>query len=151
MKRVDLVVSVVFFVVGVWVLWQASMLPQFSVFGPGPEFMPNVVGVLLLILSALLFVNSWRNAPPTPEDFVPDRAGVYRILVIVVALLLYTALLEVVGYLVLTFAYAVFMLFGLARYRWYLNLALAIVITYGFYQAFVVMLGVPAPKGIFGI
>lgn len=151
MKRVDLAVSVVFFLVGAWVLWQATMLPTFSVFGPGPEFMPNVAGILLLILSVLLFASSWRSAPTLPECFAPDRNGLLRIAVMIVALLLYTALLEVVGYLALTFAYAAFMLFALARYRWYVNLALAVVITCAFYWAFVSVLGVPAPRGIFGI
>ncbi len=151
MKRVDLVVAVVFFLLGLWVLWQATKLPQFTVFGPGPEFMPNVLGILLLILSALLFVNSWRNAPPLPEGFAPDRAGIRRIAIMIAALLLYTALLEIVGYMVLTFAYAAFMLLAMARYRWYVDLALAAVITFVFYQAFVVVLGVPAPRGILGI
>ena len=151
MKRVDLVVSVVFFLMGSWVLWQATLLPQFSVFGPGPEFMPNVLGVLLMILSAAMFVNSWRNPPSIPEGFVPDRSGMERIVVMVVALFLYTALLEVVGYLPLTFAYAAFMLLAIWKSRWYVSLVVAVVITFVFYWSFVMVLGVPAPKGILGI
>ncbi len=151
MKRVDMVVSAIFFLMGAWVLWQATLLPTFSVFGPGPEFMPNVLGVLLLILSAVLFVNSWRKSPSIPEGFVPDRKGLFRIAVMIVALFLYTALLEVVGYLPLTFAYAVFMLLAMWRARWYVSLVVAVAITFGFYWAFVVVLGVPAPKGILGI
>ncbi len=151
MKRVDLVVSVLFFLLGAWVLWQATMLPQFSVFGPGPEFMPNVLGLLLLILSAMMFVNSWRKPLSIPEGFVPDRNGLFRIAAMVVTLFLYTALLEVAGYLLITFAYALLMLIALARYRWYVDLVLAAVITLGFYEAFVVVLGVPAPRGILGV
>ncbi|MHB0871499.1 MAG: tripartite tricarboxylate transporter TctB family protein [Chloroflexota bacterium] len=151
MKVADLIVSVVFFLLGCWVLWQATMLPQFTVFGPGPEFMPNVLGVLLLILSVLLFVNSWRNATPLPQGFWPDRSGALRIAAMVVALFLYTALLEVAGYLLLTFGYAAFMLLAMAKYRWYVDLALAAAITFGFYQSFVVVLGVPVPRGVFGI
>ncbi len=151
MKRVDMAVSVAFFLIGAWVLWQATMLPTFSVFGPGPEFMPNVAGVLLVLLSLLLFFNSWRGSSSLPEGFVPDRGGILRIGIILASLGIYTALLDLVGYLPMTFAYAVFMLLAMWRARWYLSLAVATVITFGFYWAFVMVLGVPAPKGIFGI
>lgn len=150
-KRADLLISVIFFVMGTWVLWQATMLPQFSVFGPGPDFMPNVLGVLLLILSSLLFVSTVRKAAAAGESLMPDRQGLYRIVVVVVALFLYTALLDAVGYLVLTFAYSLLMLAALGKYRWYVSLALAAVITFTFYWSFVTLLGVPAPKGIFSL
>lgn len=151
MKRVDLVVAILFFLLGAWVLWQATMLPTFSVFGPGPEFMPNVAGGLMVGISAMLFANSWRNPPQLPADFVPDRTGLFRIAVMIVAIFLYTALLEAVGYLVLTFSYATLMLFALARYRWYVNLGLALAITVAFYYVFVTVLQVPVPKGIFSL
>lgn len=150
MKRADLIISVVFFVMGIWVLWQATMLPQFSVFGPGPEFMPNVLGILLIVLSAVCFVTSWRGSPATAKDLVPDRAGLYRIAVMIIALFLYVALLDSVGYLPLTFAYAAFMLLALTKYRWYVNLGIAVIITGLFYWSFVIALGVPVPQGIFG-
>lgn len=151
MKRVDLAVSIVLFLVGVWVLWQATLLPQFTVFGPGPEFMPNVVGGLLMLLATIQFVNSWRSSTVASEVSAPDRDGVFRVLVILFAVFLYVGLLETVGYLIMTFAYAAVMLISLGRYRWHLNLVLAAVITFSFYWAFVVALGVPAPKGLFGI
>ena len=150
MKRVDLIVSALFFLLGAWVLWQATKLPQFSVFGPGPEFMPNVAGILLIALSTLSFVKSWMGSQATPEDLVPDRAGLYRIAVIIIALFLYVALLSTVGYLPLTFAYAAFMLLALTKYRWFVNLGIAVLITGLFYWGFVMVLGVPVPKGIFG-
>jgi putative tricarboxylic transport membrane protein len=151
MRVADLVISGTFFVMGVWILWQSTMLPQFSVFGPGPEFLPNIAGGLLVVLSALLFGSAARKGGVTPADFWPNRGGWYRVSVMVFALLLYTALLEVVGYLLLTFLYMVFMLFALARYRWFVKIGLAVFITLLFYQIFVGMLGVPAPRGILNL
>jgi putative tricarboxylic transport membrane protein len=151
MKVADLIISAAFFLLGVWILWQSTMLPQFSVFGPGPEFVPNLAGGLLILLSGLLFVSTARKAELTPADFWPNRSGWYRVGVMVVALFLYTALLEVVGYLLLTFLYSSFMLFALAKYRWYMKLGLAVFITFIFYQTFVGILQVPAPKGIFDL
>jgi putative tricarboxylic transport membrane protein len=151
MRVADLVISAAFFVMGAWMIWQSTMLPQFSVFGPGPEFLPNIAGGLLIVLSALLFVSTVRKGEVTPADFWPNRSGWYRVGVMVFALFLYTALLEVVGYLLLTFLYMVFMLFALSKYRWFVKIGLAVFITLLFYQIFVGMLGVPAPKGILNL
>jgi len=151
MKRVDMVVSVVFFLMGAWVLWQATMLPTFSVFGPGPEFMPNLAGILLLILSTILFVSSARSREPLPEGFIPDRAGVIRVALILLGLMVYTALLDVVGYLPMTFVYSLFMLLTMWRTRWYKSLLVAAAISGGLYWVFVMVLEVPAPRGILGI
>jgi len=146
-----MVVSAVFLLMGLWVLWQATMLPTFSVFGPGPEFMPNLAGVLLVLLSLLLFFNSWRSNASLPEGFMPDRGGIFRVLIILASLGLYTALLDLVGYLPMTFAYALFMLLAMWKARWYVSVVVATLITGGFYWVFVVLLEVPAPRGIFGI
>lgn len=135
---------------GIWVLWQASMLPHFTVFGPGPEFMPNVLGILLMILSAILFVSSLRKASEAGERLMPSREAINRIVTIIVALLVYIYLTDILGYLVTTLAYSLFMLFAMGRFRWYVNVAVAVAITYVFYWSFVIMLGVPAPEGLFG-
>ncbi len=151
MKRADLVFSTLFFLIGCWVLWQATMLPHFTVFGPGPEFMPNVLGVLLLLLSATLFVQSLRKASQSGESLMPDRAAIIRIVTIIAALFVYTYLMDILGYLVTTMAYSLFMLFVMGKFRWYMNVGVAAIITYIFYWSFVVALGVPAPEGIFGV
>ena len=150
-KRVDLVVAIVFFVMGLWVLWQATMLPHFSVFGPGPEFMPNVLGVLLMILSIVLFVTTLRKAHESGEVSMPTREAMNRIGIIVGAIFLYILLMETLGYLVTTFAYSAFMLLALWKQRWYYSLIIAAGLTYGFYWAFDTVLGVPVPSGaLFG-
>lgn len=134
-----------------WVLWQATKLPTFSVFGPGPEFMPNVLAISLLALSVLLFVSTLRKAAVGSEDLMPDRQAIFRIVAIIVSLLLYVALLDKVGYLILTFAYSLFMLVALGKYRWHTNALIAVAITGFFYWTFVMVLGVPAPEGIFSL
>ncbi len=152
MKKADLAISIALFLLGIWVLWQATMLPQFSVFGPGPEFMPNVLAIVLLLLSAILFASTLR-VPDAANDagLMPDRRAVFRIAAIGVCLFLYIALLDRIGYLVLTFAYSLFMLAALGRYRWFVNVAIAAAITAVFYWSFVEVLGVPVPAGLLSL
>lgn len=148
MKRVDLIISLVFFLLGIWVLWQATMLPTFSVFGPGPEFMPNVLAVVLLISSTILFVTTLRKARQAGESLMPDRAGVNRIVVIITAIFLYVFLMEKLGYRETTFLYCLAMFLSQWRQRWYYSLALSLILTFTFSYAFGEVLDVPIPEGV---
>ncbi|HEX2986699.1 MAG TPA: tripartite tricarboxylate transporter TctB family protein [Chloroflexota bacterium] len=151
MRKGDLVISAFLFLMGWWVLWQATMLPHLDLAGPGPEFVPNLVGGMLVVLAGIMFVNTWRGSAVTPEGFIPDRAGIIRVVTMVVGLFFYVTLLEVVGYLVLTFIYTFYTITAMSKYRWYTRAIVAAVITVTFYQGFVGFLEVPLPRGsIFG-
>ncbi len=151
MKKGELIISAFLFVMGWWVLWQATMLPHLSIAGPGPEFLPNLVGVMLVILSAIMFVNTWRSSGVTPPDWLPDRAGARRVITMVVGLFFYVSLLEVIGYPILTFLYAFYTITVMSKFRWYTRLVVSAVLTGLFYQGFAGFLEVPLPTGIFGI
>lgn len=148
MKRADLIISVVFFLLGIWVLWQATMLPTFSVFGPGPEFMPNVLAVVLLISSTILFVTSVRKAREAGESLMPNRAGIYRIAITISAIFLYIFLMEKLGYRETTFLYCLVMFLSQWKQRWYYSLALSLALTISFSWAFGELLAVPIPEGV---
>ncbi len=135
----------------IWVLWQSTMLPHFSVFGPGPEFMPQVLAIVLVILSGILFFTTVRKATEAGEKLMPSREGIYRIAVIIGALFLYTYLIEVIGYGATTFIYCLGMLLALWKARWYFSVVVAAVLTGTFYWAFVILLDVPVPTGVFGM
>lgn len=151
MKKGELLIAAFLFLLGWWILWQATMLPHLSLAGPGPEFLPNLVGILLVLLSAMMFVTTWRGSAVTPEGFIPDRAGIIRVSTMVVGLFFYVVLLETVGYLVLTIIYTFYTVTAMSKFRWYTRLALSVVIPLIFYQGFVGYLEVPLPRGtIFG-
>ncbi len=151
MKRADLFVSVVFFLIAIWVLWQSTMLPHFSIFGPGPEFAPQLLASVLVLLSGILFVTTVRKANAAGESLMPDRQGISRIAIILVALFLYIYLMEVIGFGVTTFIYCLAMLLTMWKARWYFSVLVSAFLTGIFYWAFVFALDVPVPTGIFGI
>jgi putative tricarboxylic transport membrane protein len=124
------------------------MLPKFTIFGPGPEFMPNVLAVVLIVSSTILFVNTLRKATEAGESLMPTRAAIYRIAVIIGGLFLYTFLIDKLGYLETTFAYSLGMLLAMWKKSWYFSLAVSLALTLGFGWAFGVLLDVPVPEGI---
>jgi putative tricarboxylic transport membrane protein len=115
----------------------------------GPSFMPTLLSIALAICGAGIVFQA-RSLPPTnrmPGWFEADRAGAIRIAVVAGATAAYNLLLEPLGYLIVTFAFLVFMLFYL-KVSWLLNLIISLVAAVGTYALFVVWLKVVLPMGL---
>jgi hypothetical protein len=82
-----------------------------------------------------------------PGWFDADRVGAIRIAVVAGATAAYNLLLEPLGYLIVTFAYLVFLLFYL-KVSWFLNLIISIIATVSTYVLFVIWLKVVLPMGL---
>jgi putative tricarboxylic transport membrane protein len=115
----------------------------------GPSFMPTLLSIALAICGAGIVFQA-RSLPPTnrmPGWFEADRAGAVRIAVVAAATAAYNFLLEPMGYLIVTFAFLVFMLFYL-KVSWFLNLTISLVTTISTYALFVIWLKVVLPMGL---
>jgi putative tricarboxylic transport membrane protein len=115
----------------------------------GPSFMPTLVSVALGICGAGIVFKA-RSIPQTqrmPGWSETDRAGAIRIAVVAGAVAAYNLLLEPLGYLIVTFAFLVFLLRYL-KVSWFLNLTISLFATVGTYALFVVWLKVVLPMGL---
>lgn len=115
----------------------------------GPSFMPTLISVALGICGLGILVRA-RLLSPTdrmPGWFEADRAGAVRIAVVVGAAAAYNLLLEPLGYLIVTFAFLVVLLWYL-KVSWLLNLAISLISTVGTYALFVVWLKIVLPMGL---
>jgi putative tricarboxylic transport membrane protein len=115
----------------------------------GPSFMPTLLSIALAICGAGIVVQA-RSLPSTsrmPGWFKADRAGAVRIAVVAGATAAYNLLLEPLGYLIVTFAFLVFMLYYL-KVSWFLNLIISLIATASTYALFVVWLKVVLPMGL---
>ena len=111
--------------------------------------MPMLLSIALAICGAGIVFQA-RSLPPTdrmPGWFKADRAGAVRIAVVAAATAAYNFLLEPLGYLIVTFAFLVFMLFYL-KVSWVLNIVISIVATVSTYALFVIWLKVVLPMGL---
>jgi putative tricarboxylic transport membrane protein len=115
----------------------------------GPSFMPTLLSIALSICGAGIVFQA-RSLPPTnrmPGWFEADRAGAVRIAVVAGATAAYNLLLEPLGYLIVTFAFLLFLLWYL-KVSWFLNLIISVLATVSTYALFVIWLKVVLPMGL---
>jgi len=115
----------------------------------GPSFMPTLVSMALGICGAGIVFKA-RSIPETrrmPGWSKTDRAGAIRIAVVASAVAAYNMLLEPLGYLIVTFAFLVFLLWYL-KVSWLLNLTISLIATVSTYALFVIWLKIVLPMGL---
>lgn len=146
MRRVYQAASLVFLAVALYVVWEARTMEYLSALGPGPGFFPLWLGIVLAGLSLTWFAQvSLQPEGPRQKDFVPDRAGVLRIISILGALAVLSALLETLGFQLTMLAFLLFLLVALGRRNPLLTIVLSLVGSFGIYYLFKTWLDVPLP------
>jgi putative tricarboxylic transport membrane protein len=121
-----------------------------SDFGPGPGFFSFWLGVLLIVLSLIQIIMTYRRpAEPLPDDFIPDREGVKRILSIMGALAASLFLMNYLGFSLTMMGFCIFLLRRLGRQSWWLTLVLSATASIGMAYLFA-LLQVVLPKGFLG-
>lgn len=82
-----------------------------------PRTLPYVIGALILVSGVILVIRSWRFRGETLVIKWPDRPATLRILVTLISLLLYIALMGLLGLPISTFLFVSFLIWYLGRYR----------------------------------
>jgi putative tricarboxylic transport membrane protein len=151
MRRADTIVWVVLLAFGAFVVRESLAHNYYgSDFGPGPGFFSFWLGILLIVLSVVQLVISWRRpAKPLPAGFIPSRAGLNRMLSIIGALAAALLLMNILGFTLTMMGFCIFLLRRLGRQSWWLTLVLAVAASFG--AAFLFgLLQVMLPKGLLG-
>ncbi len=110
-------VSIFYLVLGLALIIGAKALPKSKVMEIGPDFMPTVVGVLIIILAALLLVNTLRDFKLNAEGAEkagPEECDYKRVLASLVSSVVYVNVLKPVGFILSTLIYLFLQIFILA-------------------------------------
>ena len=111
--------------------------------------MSIITGVLSLIL---FFQTTWgKGVADAAGSLLPERQGVWRILIILAALVGSTALLDPLGFRISLFLFLLFLPLGLGVGNWWATLIFAVAGSFGIFHVFYYWLKVPLPMGMFGI
>ncbi len=149
MKRHDQVLGAVLFFVSVYFMLEAQKLPWMAQKSPGAGWLPFWLGLLMAILSAVLFVGAVRR-PVSTNGVVtwPSGRGLVNNAAILGGLVLLVVALETVGYALSTFGFLLVLLWVLGRYRWWVCTGVSVLVTAILYWVFKVWLVIPLPVGL---
>ncbi len=147
MKIAQLLAGLIFLGAAVYVMTEALRLKYYDAIGPGAGFFPIWLGLALGLLSLGWLVQVWRGGGgDLGERFLPSRQGMTRVAVIVIALILFVALLSPVGFRLTMLGFLLFMLIVLGRGNLLAKAVIALLGSFGLYYAFYNWLGVPLPS-----
>jgi multisubunit Na+/H+ antiporter MnhB subunit len=136
-------------IVSAGTVFLSSKLPFGSFATPGAGFLPFSVGVLMFLLSLILFIQSFSKEEEGRKALWAT-GGTGRVLLILLSLVLYGIFLEKLGFILTTFLLMGFLLLGIGKVRKSVVILLSLISSLGCYGVFQVWLNVQLPKGIFG-
>ena len=107
-KYGDIVVGIFYAVLGAAVIYLAQQLPKSRVMKIGPNFMPLVIGILIVALALMLLFSSIKNFKRNAakaEAMPADTSDYKRVLASLVLVVIYVNILAPVGFILSTLGY----------------------------------------------
>lgn len=149
MKKADLITGIVLIALAGYVIYEAWQMPPSLTFGPGSAFLPFWLGVILTGLAIVLIIGAlWRQ--DDDKNPLPSGKKLFSVLKLLVGLVVFTLLMETVGFLVNTLIFVFYLMITVGNERWPKALLTGVLTTAGIYLVFHTLLGITLPKGMFG-
>ena len=134
---------------GFFLIFQGIKLPPGKEGAPGPGFFPVWIGVALMVFAVFLWVRP--QGTQRLGDLFPRGKEARRVAWALAALILYTALLKPVGFLITTFLLFLTLLQFYQRGRWWAAVALSLAAVLGSYWLFARFFEMPLPEGLLAL
>jgi putative tricarboxylic transport membrane protein len=116
---------------------------------PGPGFLPLVGGLLMILLSLIIFIQAFsREAKEAEKGWI--KIGNWRIWLVTVCLFFYTFSLNRLGFVIGTFLLLVFLFQLIERKSWLWATFTAGATIFAVYMVFYVWLQIQLPRGFWG-
>jgi putative tricarboxylic transport membrane protein len=151
MKKSNQMGSIVWLLFALYIVIESVRLPLGSFRDPGPGFLPLLVGIILGILSAVSFFQARAEKGPAlgtswyPKERWKSLSGV------LIALITYAGALEIIGFLISTFLFLVFLFrSGLESRSWFWAIGGSALSSFACYAVFDLWLRAQLPKGFLG-
>lgn len=138
------------------VLWEASSFQYGTEFAPGPGFAPVWYGAIGIVLSLLIAGNALRAArsrgrPTEDGPMALDKAGLFRVGVTLIGLVVMLSIVLSLGLLPALFVFLLFLTLGVQRLSLRVGVGTSVATIVFIYLVFVYFLNVPIPTGPLGI
>jgi len=145
MSKADRWIGLFFVLFSTYICVESLRLGLGTFHRPGAGFISFYCGIVLGVLSVILGLGFLRNAEEQ-ESWGNWR----RILLLLVAILIFTLLLEKLGFLPSTFLLIFLVLKGVERRGWGFSLGIALLVAVASYVVFNTLLKADLPAGLLG-
>ena len=142
-----------FLIISILICIGSIRFPYGNVHNPGPGFLPFWLGVVLGLLSVLLLIKTMlqRKEAMLFRQVFTEKIRWGKVLITLVALILYGVLMEDAGFLLLTFLFLVSLIRFVDPQPWKRVIGWALVGSVGSYLIFEVWMKLRLPKGFLGV
>jgi putative tricarboxylic transport membrane protein len=142
-----------FILFAVFIGFESIKYPIGTIDNPGPGFLPLFLAVAMTVMAIILTVRVWTIGTAKIHGlFWPEKGGLSKVSITFVTILLFTALLEITGYMINIFFLFLILLRPIGRQKWTWSIAISIGATLVSYLLFDKWLMIPLPRGTwFGI
>ena len=149
MRRHDLLSSIIFFCVGLFIVFYAPQFGIGSLHKPGTGFMPFLTGLIICILAAIIFVQALLDRSSKIEKI---WAGVkfQKLIFSILMLITYGLLLKGFGFIIDSFFLILFLTHYMGSQSWKKSFLCGGLTSILCYLLFEVWLKSQLPKGILG-
>jgi len=147
--------SLVWLGVGIFICVGSLRLSLGEFRNPGPGFLSFFAGLVITGLALVVHLKSRERRPGSAKEesepiWSNPRKGI-KIVLTVVALLVYAVVMNYLGFLISTFLFLVFVLKAIEPQRWSVTLIGSLIASAAFYVIFEIGLQSQLPKGLFPI
>lgn len=115
---------------------------------PGPGFLPFLGGVIMILLSAIVYLGASRGDPESERELI--QIGNRKILLMTACFVLYALSFRKFGFILANFLLLTILFQLLERKSWFASLFISAATIFVAYLIFVVWLQVQLPKGFIG-
>ncbi len=152
MKRADKLSGMILTAVFLLVLYESTKLDMVYRNAPGRGFFPFWLSVFALLASTAIVVKAFRR-PGSQDSPVrwPKGVGLRRIGLTFMAFLIYAYLITVLGFILSTACFMLFMARMLGSSRWVSSVAVSVLTAVGLFVVFKVWLQADLPTGLWGM
>lgn len=150
-RVIGCVTSGALFLIGVGVIvYSRIKLPYMGKYALGSGFLPFWLGILICILSAIIFVQTLRGKYDQIKDIIPKKKNGLCIILYILISCITVFLLKTLGMHICSFIFLLFTMKLVEGQSWKTSLITAAVGSVAIYLLFDVLFNVNFPVGIFG-
>ena len=145
--------GILFLIISIAIFLGSMRFPYGNVHNPGPGFLPLWLGVVLGLLSILLLIRTTLQHKETLllRQVLAEKIRWGKVLITVVALILYGVLMDDAGFLLITFLFMASLIRFVDPQPWKRVIGWALVGSVGSYLIFEVWMKLRLPKGFLGV